>query len=65
MPSKEICQCPNCGTNIQDWFFEKMKDEFYEIRGWDVRTGLQTRSKLEDLNLGDVADTLAKENLLG
>jgi aldehyde:ferredoxin oxidoreductase len=45
--------------------FEKMKDEFYEIRGWDVRTGLQTRSTLEDLNLGDVADTLAKENLLG
>lgn len=31
MSSKEICQCPNCGTNIQDWFFEKMKDEMYKL----------------------------------
>lgn len=31
MPSKEIGQCPNCGTNIQDWFFEKMKDEMSNL----------------------------------
>ncbi len=44
--------------------FEKMKDEYYAIRGWDVRTGLQTRSKMCELGLGDVAETLEREGLL-
>jgi aldehyde:ferredoxin oxidoreductase len=44
--------------------FERMMDEFYSIRGWDVTTGLQTRAKLEELNLGEIADTLESEGLL-
>ncbi len=44
--------------------FEKMKDEFYRIRGWDVPTGLQTRAKLEELKLNDVAQGLEREGLL-
>jgi aldehyde:ferredoxin oxidoreductase len=44
--------------------FERMMDEFYSIRGWDVTTGLQTRTKLEELNLNKVADTLESEDLL-
>jgi aldehyde:ferredoxin oxidoreductase len=44
--------------------FEKMKDEYYQIRGWDVATGLQTRASLEGLGLGDVAEKLAKDGLL-
>ncbi|MEE8470498.1 MAG: aldehyde ferredoxin oxidoreductase N-terminal domain-containing protein [Dehalococcoidia bacterium] len=44
--------------------FEKMKDEFYGIRGWDIATGLQTKAKLEELNLADVAQTLESEGLL-
>jgi aldehyde:ferredoxin oxidoreductase len=31
--------------------FEKMKDEYYSIRGWDVSTGLQTLEKLRELKL--------------
>ena len=31
--------------------FEKMKDEYYSIRGWDVSTGLQTLGKLRELKL--------------
>jgi aldehyde:ferredoxin oxidoreductase len=31
--------------------FEKMLDEYYELRGWDVKTGLPTRAKLEELGL--------------
>ncbi|MFA5317823.1 MAG: aldehyde ferredoxin oxidoreductase C-terminal domain-containing protein, partial [Dehalococcoidales bacterium] len=34
-------------------------DEYYRLRGWDVSTGWQTRAKLEDLGLKDVADELA------
>ncbi len=44
--------------------FEKMKDEYYAIRGWDVKTGLQTQTKLEELGLGDIAETLKREDLL-
>ncbi len=44
--------------------FEKMKDEYYELRRWDVATGLQTRAQMEDLNLGDIADDLESRGLL-
>ena len=44
--------------------FKKMKDEYYTIRGWDVSTGLQTQTKLEELGLGDIAETLRREELL-
>ena len=36
--------------------FEKMKDEYYRIRGWDVATGLQTRQKLEELDLKEIEE---------
>ena len=44
--------------------FEKLKDAYYEARGWDVATGRPTRKKLEELDLKDVADQLDKEGLL-
>jgi aldehyde:ferredoxin oxidoreductase len=39
--------------------FEKLKDRYYELRGWDVKTGWPTRDKLEELGLKDVADALS------
>ncbi len=44
--------------------FEKLKSDFYRIRGWDAPTGLQKRAKLEELNLEEVVGTLEKEGLL-
>jgi len=44
--------------------FERMKDEFYQIRGWDIATGLQTRAQLEGLDLADVAETMEHAGLL-
>jgi aldehyde:ferredoxin oxidoreductase len=44
--------------------FERMKDEFYQVRGWDVASGLQTRAKLDELGLSDVADDLENVGLL-
>ncbi|MDO8491417.1 MAG: aldehyde ferredoxin oxidoreductase N-terminal domain-containing protein [Dehalococcoidia bacterium] len=44
--------------------FEQMKGEYYKLRGWDVASGRQTRSKLEQLGLRHVADDLAKRGLL-
>ena len=37
---------------------EKMKDDYYELMGWDVKTGLPTRATLERCGLSDVADLL-------
>ena len=36
--------------------FEAMKDEYYEIRGWDRETGIPTPEKLADLGLADAAE---------
>ena len=55
---------PRKGLVLDKNDFEKMKDEYYRLRGWDVATGLQTRKKLEMLNLKDVADQLEKEGVL-
>ena len=43
--------------------FERMKDEYYELRGWDMATGLQTRKKLEELGLNDIAEELEQQGL--
>ncbi|MBI2865085.1 MAG: hypothetical protein HYX94_11045 [Chloroflexi bacterium] len=40
--------------------FEDLKTEFYGYRGWDPVTGLQTRSKLRELGLDDVAADLTE-----
>jgi aldehyde:ferredoxin oxidoreductase len=44
--------------------FEKTKDEYYELRGWDVATGLQTGGTLRKLGLAEVADDLEGSGLL-
>ena len=44
--------------------FEKMKDEYYQLRRWDVATGLQTRASLEKLNLEDVVQDLEQRGLM-
>jgi aldehyde:ferredoxin oxidoreductase len=54
---------PRKGMVLAKEGFEKMKDEFYEIRSWDVPTGLQTRRKLEELCLGDISQKLWSKGL--
>ncbi|MFH1349651.1 MAG: aldehyde ferredoxin oxidoreductase N-terminal domain-containing protein [Pseudomonadota bacterium] len=45
--------------------FGRMKGEYYELRGWDRRSGLQKGSKLRELGLADVAEDLEVRGLLG
>jgi aldehyde:ferredoxin oxidoreductase len=35
-------------------------DDYYQARGWDVKTGIPTRQKLEELGLKKEADELKK-----
>lgn len=44
--------------------FEEMKKEFYQLRGWDVDRGLQTRAKLEELGLNDIVEDLAQRGFV-
>ncbi len=52
------------GSVVDRQQFERMKDEYYGLRGWDIATGLQTRGTLEGLGLKDVADDLERRGLL-
>jgi aldehyde:ferredoxin oxidoreductase len=42
---------------------EQAKDWYYAMAGWDVSTGTPTRPKLEELDLGWVADELGLEDV--
>jgi len=55
---------PYKGVKCDREKFERMLDEFYELNGWDVKTGLQTRNGLIELGLEDVAMKLKKAGKL-
>jgi len=52
------------GMTLDRTEFERMKGEYYQLRGWDVVTGRQTRRKLGELDLADVAADLESGGLL-
>ncbi|MFC2000647.1 aldehyde ferredoxin oxidoreductase N-terminal domain-containing protein [Chloroflexota bacterium] len=63
VPGKDGEPFPRKGAVVDREAFEKMKDEYYELRQWDVATGLQTLTKLRDLGLEDVARDLEQRGL--
>jgi len=44
--------------------FERMKDEYYLLRGWDKNNGLPMADKLKELGLSETVEELKKENLV-
>ena len=52
------------GSVVDKEDFERTRGEYYQLRQWDVATGLQTRAKLEELGLEDVAQDLAQRGLI-
>jgi len=53
------------GRTLDREKIEDMKDRFYKLHGWGVETGWPTRATLESLDLGNVAEELAKADKLG
>jgi aldehyde:ferredoxin oxidoreductase len=51
---------PEGGSKGYVAVLDPLLDEYYLARGWDVKTGLPTRRKLEELGLEYVADELEK-----
>lgn len=47
-------------SGVEEW-----KTHYYTVEGWDTTTGWPTRSTLEGLGLGYVADELARHGKLG
>ncbi|OIN94943.1 MAG: hypothetical protein AUJ48_04175, partial [Deltaproteobacteria bacterium CG1_02_45_11] len=71
--SIEAVEDPNIKKTLTDYYHtkeltpedvEKMYDDFYTGRGWDVATGIPTRDKLVEVGLDDMAARLAKEGLI-
>ena len=46
---------PAEGMRIDRETLEKMKDAYYEMRGWDLRTGIPTRERLKMLGIEEMA----------
>lgn len=54
----ETCQRAPCKGQIFE--LDKLLDDYYTARGWDLKTGIPTRKKLEELGLQSVAEELEK-----
>jgi len=77
VPLKEAFLNPEClvtgpggepisrkGAVVDRKKFEALKTEYYQLRGWDPDNGLQTKEKLHQLGLDDVADELKARKVL-
>ncbi len=64
VPGKDGQVVSRRGAVVDRDGFEKMKDEYYALRGWDVATGLQSRESLEGVGLPDVVPDLERRGLL-
>ena len=64
VPDHEGKPASRKGAILEKVGFEKLKDEYYTLRGWDVASGLQTRARLEELKMHDIAGDLEKRKLL-
>jgi aldehyde:ferredoxin oxidoreductase len=53
------------GAVMEESVFEQIKNEYYQLRGWELSSGLQTRATMTRLGLEDIAADLGKRNLLG
>ena len=62
---EEIKTGPYKGFKADEEQYNAMLDEFYELWGWDRKTGMQTREGLEKIGLKDVADKLAEKEAGG
>jgi len=51
---------PHKGKVLDKARFEKTKDEYYALRGWDAQTSWPTSETYKRLGLSDVADSLQK-----
>jgi len=64
VPGKNGKPITKRGTVVDKEKFTKMLGEYYELRGWDKSSGLQTKQKLAELDLENIAKELAQRGLV-
>jgi len=64
VPGKHGEVTSRIGAVVDRQEFEKLKDEYYQLRRWDIVTGLQSRGILEELGLKDIAEDLEPRGLI-
>jgi hypothetical protein len=62
-PGKDGEITSRVGVVVNRAEFERMKSEYYQLRGWDVPSGLQTVKRLKELDLAEVAHELGRKGL--
>ena len=63
LPGKDGEMFSAKGNTVAKETFERVMDDYYEARGWDLETGLFKKNKLEDLCLSDIVDELGDKVL--
>jgi len=63
VPGKDGESITKKGTVLDREKFAQMMSEYYELRGWDAG-GLQTKQKMIELDLEDIAEDLAQRGLI-
>ena len=63
MPGPDGKIISRLGKTLDRGEFEKMKDEYYRLRGWDTETGFPTKAKLQELGLDDIVSDLEKRGM--
>ena len=58
--SEPIPDGPSKGMLVTEEMLEHMKDEYYEVRGWDLTTGIPLPDRLLELDLPDIAHDMAE-----
>ena len=53
------------GQTLDQTAFKTMRREFYELRGWDPASGLQTSATLQRLDLADLLTDLKEMGMMG
>ena len=56
---------PFKGVKLDIEKYDKMLDNYYELRGWSVKTGIPSKIRLEELELDDVASDLETRGIIG
>jgi len=56
--------CDYFGKPLTKQDCEKLLDDYYDERGWDIETGIPTEKTLRELGLEDVAKDLKKKGLI-
>ena len=56
--------CDYFGKPLSREDCEKLLDDYYDERGWDMKTGIPTKKTLSELDLEDVAKDLKKRGMI-